>query len=34
MGGLEDLIGRLLRPVRAGEKHLACKIPPLAPRRT
>ena len=27
MGGLEDLIGRLLRPVRAGEKHLACNDP-------
>lgn len=27
MGGVEDLIGRLLRPVRAGEKHLACNDP-------
>ena len=27
MGGFENLIGRLLRPVRAGEKHLACRDP-------
>jgi Raf kinase inhibitor-like YbhB/YbcL family protein len=27
MGGVEHLIGRLLRPVRAGEKHLACNDP-------
>lgn len=27
MGGPEGVIGRLLRPVRAGEKHLACNDP-------